>query len=57
MSTLEEKFKELEERNREACLGGGKERIEKQHSAGKLTARERVDFYLIAEVLLKLIKW
>ena len=24
-------------------LGGGKERIEKQHAAGKLTARERVD--------------
>lgn len=46
MSTLEEKFRELEQRNREACLGGGKERIEKQHSAGKLTARERVDLLL-----------
>jgi propionyl-CoA carboxylase beta chain len=46
MSTLEEKFSELEQRNREACLGGGKERIEKQHNAGKLTARERVDLLL-----------
>ncbi|MFO7923833.1 MAG: acyl-CoA carboxylase subunit beta [Bacteroidales bacterium] len=46
MSTLEEKFRELDERNREACLGGGKERIEKQHKAGKLTARERVKLLL-----------
>jgi propionyl-CoA carboxylase beta chain len=27
-------------------LGGGKERIEKQHKAGKLTARERIDLLL-----------
>ncbi len=46
MSTLEEKFRELDERNREALLGGGKERIEKQHLAGKLTARERLDLLL-----------
>lgn len=46
MSTLEEKFRELDERNREACRGGGKERIEKQHTAGKLTARERVKLLL-----------
>ena len=46
MSTLEEKFRELEKRNREALLGGGKERIEKQHSSGKLTARERIDILL-----------
>ncbi len=46
MSTLEEKFKELEERNREACLGGGKERIEKQHSYCRLTARERLELLL-----------
>jgi hypothetical protein len=31
MSTLEEKFRELDERNREALHGRGKERIEKQH--------------------------
>ena len=43
---MEEKFRELEKRNREALLGGGKERIEKQHSSGKLTARERIDILL-----------
>ncbi len=46
MSTLEDKFNELDKRNRESCLGGGKERIEKQHKAGKLTARERIDHLL-----------
>jgi propionyl-CoA carboxylase beta chain len=33
---------ELERRHREAELGGGQERIDKQHELGKLTARERV---------------
>ena len=33
----------LERLNREAELGGGEERIEKQHDAGKLTARERIE--------------
>ncbi len=46
MSTLEDKFSELDKRNRESCLGGGKDRIEKQHKAGKLTARERIDHLL-----------
>ena len=46
MLTLEEKFRELDKRNNEALLGGGKERIEKQHLAGKLSARERVDLLL-----------
>ncbi len=43
MSTLEEKFKDFEERVNAAELGGGIERIEKQHKAGKKTARERID--------------
>ncbi|MCX6235493.1 MAG: acyl-CoA carboxylase subunit beta [Bacteroidetes bacterium] len=42
MSTLEEKFRQFEERNKVAELGGGKERIERQHNAGRNTARERV---------------
>jgi propionyl-CoA carboxylase beta chain len=46
MLTLEEKFRELDKRNKEALLGGGQEKIEKQHSAGKLTARERVEILL-----------
>jgi propionyl-CoA carboxylase beta chain len=39
---LKEKYKQLEDYNLKAELGGGKERIEKQHNAGKKTARERV---------------
>src|SRR4051812_11568994 len=33
---------ELDRRDREAELGGGLERIARQHEAGKLTARERL---------------
>src|SRR3954469_10803602 len=39
-------FKELDERNAKALEGGGKDRVEKQHAAGKLTARERIDLLL-----------
>ncbi|MFC0877492.1 acyl-CoA carboxylase subunit beta [Saccharicrinis sp. FJH2] len=42
MSELEKKFKEFEKRSAEADLGGGVERIEKQHEGGKKTARERL---------------
>ncbi|MDQ0156466.1 acyl-CoA carboxylase subunit beta [Robertmurraya andreesenii] len=38
-----EKINELYDRRREVELGGGDERIEKQHAKGKLTARERID--------------
>ncbi|MBI5243403.1 MAG: acyl-CoA carboxylase subunit beta [Elusimicrobia bacterium] len=34
---------ELERRRKEALLGGGQDRIDKQHKDGKLTARERID--------------
>src|SRR4026209_2742429 len=36
----------LEKRREEACLGGGKARIEAQHKRGKLTARERIELVL-----------
>ncbi len=36
----------LEDKRSEAYLGGGQVRIDKQHSKGKLTARERVHFLL-----------
>ena len=39
---LQEKYSQLNDFNSKAELGGGKERIEKQHAAGKKTARERV---------------
>jgi propionyl-CoA carboxylase beta chain len=38
-----EKISELYDRKREIELGGGDERIERQHAKGKLTARERID--------------
>jgi propionyl-CoA carboxylase beta chain len=42
MST-QEVIAELKKRRKQAELGGGEERIAKQHEAGKLTARERID--------------
>ena len=41
MSTLE-KISELQRKKAQLELGGGKDKIEKQHAAGKLTARERI---------------
>lgn len=37
---------DLEELNRRALAGGGRERIARQHAAGKLTARERLEVLL-----------
>ncbi|HEV7885624.1 MAG TPA: acyl-CoA carboxylase subunit beta [Solirubrobacteraceae bacterium] len=39
---------ELHERRAAARLGGGQERIDRQHAAGKLTARERIDLLVDA---------
>src|SRR5262245_28425446 len=39
-------LKRLEEMEARALLGGGEERIAKQHAAGKLTARERIELLL-----------
>ncbi|HBZ71026.1 MAG TPA: methylmalonyl-CoA carboxyltransferase, partial [Deltaproteobacteria bacterium] len=44
--SIDEKIKRLDEMNARAALGGGAERIERQHQAGKLTARERVELLL-----------
>ncbi|KUP06141.1 methylmalonyl-CoA carboxyltransferase [Bacillus coahuilensis p1.1.43] len=41
-----DKINELYDRRRTIELGGGDERIEKQHAKGKLTARERIDLIL-----------
>ncbi|MEI5908194.1 acyl-CoA carboxylase subunit beta [Bacillus spongiae] len=38
-----EKINELYDRKRKVELGGGDERIDKQHEKGKLTARERIE--------------
>src|SRR5512132_203608 len=40
--SLEKSLEELEHRKRESELGGGQQRIDRQHSEGKLTARERI---------------
>jgi len=43
---MDPKIKALQEKIAEAHLGGGKKRIEKQHQKKKLTARERVLYFL-----------
>lgn len=43
MSKQTEKIKELVAKREQARLGGGEKAIEKQHSRGKYTARERID--------------
>ncbi len=43
---LQETLEELKRRHSEAEVGGGTARIAKQHEAGKLTARERIDLLL-----------
>lgn len=42
MSLMEEKFNKFNEKNRQAELGGGQLRIDRQHKAGRKTARERI---------------
>ncbi len=41
--SIEEKLEQLRQMRQQARLGGGEERIKRQHAAGKLTARERVE--------------
>ena len=43
---LEHKLEELKRRDQLAQEGGGRERRERQHQAGKMSARERIDFLL-----------
>ena len=40
------KLERLRERVRRAREGGGAERVARQHEAGKMTARERIEFFL-----------
>jgi len=40
---IKENLEELERRTRDALLGGGEERLRRQHEEGKLSARERVE--------------
>jgi len=43
MATVQEKIEDLKVRQEKIKLGGGQKRIDKQHSTGKFTARERVE--------------
>jgi acetyl-CoA carboxylase carboxyltransferase component len=43
MSEKDARFVELDTKNLAALAGGGAARLEKQHAAGKLSARERID--------------
>src|SRR5215510_15216185 len=40
------KLEILRDRSVQAEAGGGSDRVEKQHAAGKMTARERIEFLL-----------
>src|SRR5215211_3836468 len=53
----EDKLKKLYELKNLAESGGGKERIDAQHSKGKLTARERIDLLLDEGSFLELDKY
>ncbi len=46
MPTSDERLEKLRQLRGEALLGGGPVRIERQHTFGKLTARERLDLLL-----------
>jgi propionyl-CoA carboxylase beta chain len=55
--SLEDKFKQFEEKNKIAELGGGIERIERQHNAGRKTARERIADLLDPETFVEVDKF
>jgi acetyl-CoA/propionyl-CoA carboxylase carboxyl transferase subunit len=43
---MDDRIDELRKLREEARKGGGEDRIEKQHERGKMTARERIDYFL-----------
>lgn len=45
-SDRDRQLEELGRRHQQAEAGGGEQRVKRQHEAGKLTARERIDFLL-----------
>lgn len=53
----EEKIKRLYHMKKLAEGGGGPERVEAQHSKGKLTARERIDILLDANTFVEIDKY
>jgi len=55
-NTIEDKYKQFEERNAAAELGGGEVRIKKIHESGRLTARERIDIFYDAGTFVEIDK-
>ena len=45
MATVQEKIQELKANQAKIMQAGGAKRVEKQHSTGKMTARERIEFF------------
>lgn len=45
MATVQEKIQQMRAKQEKIVLGGGKDKIEKQHAKGKMTARERIDAF------------
>lgn len=44
--TIEDRIQQLNDKKAEIALGGGRDKIDKQHSIGSMTARERLDYML-----------
>ncbi|HVE75601.1 MAG TPA: acyl-CoA carboxylase subunit beta [Actinomycetota bacterium] len=44
--SVEQRIEQVRTRKQEALLGGGEERVKRQHERGKLTARERLEILL-----------
>ena len=51
MTIEDPRIERLREMRAKSKLGGGQDRIDRQHAKGKLTARERLDLLLIKAVL------
>ena len=54
---MKEKIEILEQKEKEAEIGGGESRIKRQHDSGKLTARERIDLLLDKNTFVELDKF
>ena len=54
MTSNKERIARLERMRTESRLGGGEDRIARQHAAGRLTARERLDLLLDADSFIEL---
>ena len=54
---MEEHIRRLREAKAIAALGGGEDKIAKEHAKGKLSAREHIDLLLTKAALMSLTCW